>query len=91
MDYSSHSLNVRDNVNEIEKITLNALKENLIKCLDMNMKLLKVEADLGEWTQTAYLKSGEQILVLRGNESFPNKVNELVLTKNDLAWMYNNL
>jgi hypothetical protein len=87
MDYLSHTLNVQNHVEDIEKITIETLKKKLIKCLDMGLQLVKVELDHDNWIQSAYLRSGNDLVILRSDESLPNKVNEVALSKSDIDWI----
>ncbi|MEQ6355208.1 hypothetical protein ABNX05_11320 [Lysinibacillus sp. M3] len=87
IDCYKYNLNVRNSKDEIEKLRVVSIKMKLIEKLQSGMKLIKVDAPFGEWYSSAYLKCGEHIVVLRCDESFPNKVNEINLAKEDLEWM----
>jgi hypothetical protein len=83
----NYRLNVEKNIEEINRITLDKLKQKVVHYLSIGIEMLKVEAELGEWLQTVYLKCGKQILILRSDESYPEKVNEIVLEVEDIKWM----
>ena len=91
IDYWKYNLNVRKNEKEIEKLNVESIKMKTIEYLQMGLELLKVVNDIRSWHSSVYFKCGEQIVILSCDESYPNKVNEVILEKDDLIFMLDNL
>lgn len=86
-NFFRYDLNIRNNKENINKITISRLRDKFIEYLDMGIECLKLDAVFGDMVQTIYLKLGNQIIVLSGDESFPNKVNEIIFKAEELKWL----